>query len=499
VWLKLAPYGTAQVVARILDRLTLSSRSVRRPARREGATLVDRDVQTATRRTILLYALVCLPAFLLLGICLRGAYSEVRLVRTAVLSTETSRLRSQATRRASQLETVLEFHPGSLDWESLRGDPSLQNYWEKVSRLDENHLYASLVDRSGKIVMHTDSSLVGTELGRRWYDYAIPEAGSDIVHLSRSALARQQPAFDIRIPLSVRGRPLADYHQGIDAEWFEGEVASMQSDVLEQWTWVIVLAVAVDAAALAALGWLAKSHIRLQQWVRRSGRERAAHLSQIGSGLAHEIRNPLHSLRINLYTLKRVLTSGREPDPDDLNASLQESNNAIDDLERLMRDLLRFTDSDGGQRTEVNLAGELQATVNLMQGEMQQKQIRLRVDCPNDPVPVEIDPSRLRQLLQNLLTFAQNNSGASGEVKVALKRLGNQAEIRIRDSGPKLSDNDRSRLFEPFEARQQTGTGLGLALVKAFAEEAGGDVVCNGQVSSGNEFRLKLPILSTSR
>lgn len=457
-----------------------------------------RNAQTDRGRTLLLYAAVCLPAVLLLVICLWRAYSEIRLVRAAAIATETSRLRSQATGRASQLETALELHKGSLDWEALRADPLFDGYWRRIGLVDENQLYAAIVDRSGHIVMHTDERLIGTDLGRRWYDYAVHEAGNDIVRLSRSALARQQPAFDIRIPLVVRGTPLADYHQGLDAKWFDTQVAAMQADVLEQWIWVIALAVAVDAAAIAAAVVLARRHRRLEKSIQRASREQAVQLDQIASGLAHEIRNPLHSLRINLYTLKRAFHGGRQPAQEDLDDSIRESNNAIDELERLMRDLLRFSGGDAAQHSEINLAAELQATVNLMQEEMKQKQIDLKVDCPAEPVPVAMDPLRLRQLLQNLLTFAQNNSGTNGRIEVALKCSDGRAEIEIADSGPRLAEAERARLFEPFQVRRQAGTGLGLALVKTFAQEAGGDVVCNNSRPTGNAFRLTLPLLSHS-
>jgi signal transduction histidine kinase len=101
---------------------------------------------------------------------------------------------------------------------------------------------------------------------------------------------------------------------------------------------------------------------------------------------------------------------------------------------------------------------------------------------------------RLRQLLLNLLTFAEQNAGPSGRIEVSVAASDGAAELVVADSGPTLNAHDRARVFEPFQAARKTRSGLGLALVKAFASEAGGSVDCQPHEPSGNRFRVLLPV-----
>jgi signal transduction histidine kinase len=107
---------------------------------------------------------------------------------------------------------------------------------------------------------------------------------------------------------------------------------------------------------------------------------------------------------------------------------------------------------------------------------------------------VAIDPARLRQVLHNLLTFAQHRAGKSGTIHLEVAEGEGGVEIAVDDSGPALSDEVRRRLFEPFQAPGETGSGLGLALVQTYIEEAGGRVVWQRYAPHGERCRLWLPL-----
>jgi signal transduction histidine kinase len=244
-----------------------------------------------------------------------------------------------------------------------------------------------------------------------------------------------------------------------------------------------------------ALATLARQRRSLTRRVRDGLRQSSQRFGQIASGLAHEIRNPLHALRINLHTLRRSFSGRVKLEQEDVMATIAQSDRAIDSLEELMRDLLRFASFSGGERAEVNIASEVKATLNLMNEDMRRKQVEPRFHLPEQPVRVEIDPSRLRQIVVNLLTFAQHNAGTGGWVEIEVARNGRVADVFVTDSGPTLSDREQSGVFEPFQAPKETGSGLGLALVKHFAEEAGGTAryVRN---SLGSRFQVTLPLIT---
>src|SRR5205823_978313 len=156
-----------------------------------------------------------------------------------------------------------------------------------------------------------------------------------------------------------------------------------------------------------SLLYLGRRQIRLRRLLRGETRERAREMSQLGAGLAHEIRNPLHALRINLHTLRRSF-GGRSPlGQDQIVATIQESDAAIDRLDGLMRDLLQFCDRSTGQISDVDVVHEVRTTLSLLAEELRKERIEVHAELPSDPVPVAIDSLRLRQTLLNLLTFAQ--------------------------------------------------------------------------------------------
>jgi signal transduction histidine kinase len=113
-------------------------------------------------------------------------------------------------------------------------------------------------------------------------------------------------------------------------------------------------------------------------------------------------------------------------------------------------------------------------------------------------VVVSLDPVRLRQIILNLLTFAQHNTGHDGTIEVQVSSSGPHAEIVVADGGATLTEDQQTHLFEPFQAPSPTGSGLGLALVKTFAEAVGGAVSCERRDPTGNRIRVWLP-LATSR
>ena len=441
-----------------------------------------------------LYVALCAPLVMLLALAIWEGVQEVQSVRLETLRGETSNLRARARRTAAHLAAGLDREQAILDWRLLREDPWLSRYWQGFERTDEGRLYSAVVDNSGIIVLHSDPSLIGKELSRGWYDHVVLEAGGDVVQVTDSVLSGKRPSFDVRVPLRVGGRRLGDYHEGLDAAGFESQVASAQRAVWAKWLWIAGVATALNVGAIFALVVLLRRYRELLRECLAAARERTVQLGIIAAGLAHEIRNPLQTMRINLHALRRAYMGRAQLGPEDQMAAIEESNAAVDTLEELMRDLLRFASPEPGTQNGLNLVSEVQATLNLLGEEIRGKQIEVATHFQKPAVPISMSSGRLRQLLLNLLTFAEQNAGPSGRIDVTVAARDGSAELVVADSGPTLSAQDRARVFEPFQSARKTRSGLGLALVKAFASEAGGSVDCQPQQPSGNRFRVLLPV-----
>ena len=449
--------------------------------------------KASIRWNVAAYVIVCLPMVLLMLVCVRDAYTDVQMIHDAALLTEISRLRSQAVRRAGQLEFALSLAPTGADWGSLRDNELVQQEWNEIGAPAGHDLYSAVVDPSGRVVMHTDPARVGQLLKRHWYEGRVTRAGPGVVRTTDSALTAESSALDVRVPLVVRKQEIGEYHEGLDANWFDGQVASMQREAIRGWLWLFALAVGCVVTAAWALYLIVRNQTILRHRAVESERERCAQLAEVASGLAHEIRNPLHALRLNLHALGKGITGKTHLTQQDLLDTVRESDLEINQLDSLLRDLIRYASPEPSKKSELNVVSEVQATLSLMQEDMRQRQIEVRSRWADQGIMIFFDPARLRQMLLNLLTFAQNNAGTKGTIDVEVNRRGELAEVVISDSGPPLSDNQVRHVFEPFHAPRETGSGLGLALVRAFAAEAGGSASCETNHSGGNRFRVLLP------
>jgi signal transduction histidine kinase len=439
------------------------------------------------------YGLACAPSLLLVAALVWGTYREMRGLGSSVLRTEIGHLRSHAARRAGGLEILVDsLTAGQPQWNALRQSPALREFWVNPAGT-EHSLYAAVVDEAGYIVLHSDAQRVGQRLSGGWYERRVPEAGNDIVLLGGGPLAGEATAYDLRVALHADGRRIGEYHEGVDAQWIAVAAGQAQRDFLMNRSWVLALAALVSAASVTALLYLARRQRAIGLRLHRQARARARELAQIGGGLAHEVRNPLHALRINLHTLRRALGGRGSLSDEQLLSTIEESDAAIDRLDTLMHDLLQFTDPGAGETAHLEVSHEIRAVVNLLGDELRRSEIEVQAAFPDVSLLVSIDAGRLRQMLVNVLTFAQHRAGKQGKIAIEVAHAEEGVQVDVTDSGPPLAAEQLSHLFEPFQAPAETGSGLGLALVQVYAEATGGHVTLERTGPSGNRLRIWLP------
>jgi signal transduction histidine kinase len=439
-------------------------------------------------------ALVAVPMVLLVVEFLRGAMYETELTSQQTLRSEIQSLQSAGLRHAEGVQTLIDAHgAAALAWPEIRTQPWFKNYWSKIQLQPDRYTYAAIVDDSGKIVMHTNADRIGERLGRGWYQKKVSESGPDVVWAEHNAVSGDRAVYDVSSPLMPEGISLGDYHQGLDSQWIDAQIQSQRSAVARHWFWVLLLIGGVDSAAIASLVYLARGQRQSSNALTASGEKRTKELAQIGSGLAHEIRNPLHALRINLHTLKRAI-GGRQLPAEQLIATVDESNGAIDRLDTLIRDFLQFADPSAGERENVDVIQTLRTTIILLSDNLHRDHIQVRSNLPPGSAIVSINPLRLKQLLLNVLTFAQNRVEKGGRINIDVKVEPKAVEISVGDTGPAIIDEQKTRLFEPFQAPAETGSGLGLALVHVFAEEVGGHASWDANGTDDCRCRVRLPL-----
>jgi len=436
--------------------------------------------------------------FLIVVEFLRGAVYETELASKQQLREALQGTQGTALQHSEGIQTLIESHQASaIGWPKIRTQPWLADYWSRIQLIEGRDAYAAVVDDSGTIVMHSDSGKIGKRISRGWYQRKIPGSGPDVVWAEQSALSGARGVYDVSVPLTAAGKSLGEYHQGLDSEWVDSAVREQRTAVVRRWCWVLLLIGGVDTAAIGALVYLARGERQSSTALAATGQRRAKELAQLGAGLAHEVRNPLHALRINLHTLKRAI-GGRLLPEDQLIATIDESNDAIDRVDGLMRDFLQFADPSEGAREKVDVLQTLRTTLTLLSENLRRDQIQVRSKLPTGSAVVSMNPARLKQLLLNVLTFAQNRVEKGGHIEIGAVVEPRAVELMVGDSGPVIGGEQELHLFEPFQAPADTGSGLGLALVHAFAEEVGGKASWESDGDAGSRCCIRLP-LATSR
>jgi signal transduction histidine kinase len=228
----------------------------------------------------------------------------------------------------------------------------------------------------------------------------------------------------------------------------------------------------------------------LEQRLRR--RSRLASLGQLVAGVAHEVRNPLASMRLNLQYTERQLRQGMTTVP---MASLLEQ---IDRLEQLVRRLLYF---DQNQWQEDLVPASLEAiaeeSVSLLRLKAEEQSVTLAYRTNALPLPiVPLRRQEVGQVMVNLILNAIQASPEGCQVEVGIDLQQDYLVAWVEDQGPGLTPEERERVFDPFYSTKPDGTGLGLAISHEIVTRHGGFITLKSQPGC-TRFSVFLPIPNT--
>lgn len=236
---------------------------------------------------------------------------------------------------------------------------------------------------------------------------------------------------------------------------------------------------------------------RLQAAERESLRnDQLAALGQLAAGLAHELRNPLTSIR----TLVEVARSGNPQSQLDAR-DLEVIDEELTRLDSTLQSFLDFARPPRLERRDIDLRDVVRRTIVLVNPRAERQSVQIDVALPPEPLVVAADPEQLRQVLLNLLLNSLDAVGANGRIEVAasLDLSSRQAIIQVVDTGPGIPETIRSTLFDPFVSSKPSGTGLGLTICRRIIENHGGTITADNRPGSGARFRIQLPTESPSQ
>jgi two-component system sensor histidine kinase PilS (NtrC family) len=236
---------------------------------------------------------------------------------------------------------------------------------------------------------------------------------------------------------------------------------------------------------------------RMEEQVRQA--DRLAAIGRLAAGLAHEIRNPIGSIRGSVEVLRGSL----DPQGDDrrlMDIVLRES----DRLDAIIRDFLQFSRPPHLVRVPTDLTAMLDEILLMLanQGGIQGPdgpRVRFRRDPMEPTVKADVDPAQMRQALWNLCLNAVEAMPQGGELRVGARTVAGGLgrtlmEITVEDTGVGITAAELTQVFEPFFTTKPQGTGLGLAIAHRIVEDHGGEIQVQSEPWRGSRFTISLPM-----
>jgi two-component system, NtrC family, sensor histidine kinase PilS len=236
---------------------------------------------------------------------------------------------------------------------------------------------------------------------------------------------------------------------------------------------------------------------RMEEQVRQA--DRLAAIGRLAAGLAHEIRNPIGSIRGSVEVLRESLNP-QEDDRRLMDIVLRES----DRLDAIIRDFLQFSRPPHLVRVPTDLSAMLDEILLMLsnQGRVpgaDAPAVQIRRDVSEPGVKAEVDPAQMRQALWNLCRNAVEAMPQGGELRVSVRTASSPAgrplmEITVEDTGVGIAAAELTQVFEPFFTTKPHGTGLGLAIAHRIVEDHGGEIWVQSEPWRGSRFIISLPL-----
>lgn len=222
--------------------------------------------------------------------------------------------------------------------------------------------------------------------------------------------------------------------------------------------------------------------------------ERFNALTLLAAGVAHEIGNPLNSLDIHLQLLARKMKKLPPGDRKPLEEHLGTARKEIQRLDAILRQFLQAIRPTTPKREKCLLPEILAEAVNLLEPELEARGIAVELDIGPDFPAMDLDAGQFQQVFYNLLRNAyQAISGEYGRLKVSLHYNDYEAIVSIEDNGTGISPEHMGALFEPYRTTKQSGTGLGLLIVRRVVREHGGEIEIHSEPGAGTRVLIHLP------
>jgi signal transduction histidine kinase len=220
------------------------------------------------------------------------------------------------------------------------------------------------------------------------------------------------------------------------------------------------------------------------------------YISQLTGGLAHEIRNPLSTLKVNLQLLAEDVQEMTSPENDSGRRSLlriQRMQEEVNRLRDILDDFIQFVGHHHLNLLPIDLNRLIDELVDFYEPQASANNVRVLKQYSSEPLICRVDADLIKQAVLNLFINAQQAMPQGGDLMVRTGRNSSEARIEITDTGVGISDEIKNKIFDAYFSSKKGGTGLGLAMTRRIIEEHHGKIAVHSEPGKGTSIAILLP------
>lgn len=399
----------------------------------------------------------------------------------------------QAKRVSDEIQHAVQKH-GTLGLQDSKNNPALTQQVEILLQGNKNVMAVCVLDAQGNVVLANTGK--NPDLVQLKKDKEGVEAQFDPADFNniKVRLRTTHPHMqELKIPIGKQNQVIGNVRFLISTSGIYRDIEATATEINHR-IWSVVLAfVGVLAIGAFLTAKLFRRQVALME--ENEQLDRMAYVGTLASGLAHEIRNPLNAMSINLTVAEEELAA---PDmsPETVQRIVGLLRRETDRLGCSVTDFLKFAMPQSFHKEHTELRPVVDAAVDLLYPRIEETSTEIVVNIPEDAT-VEADFSGLRQVLYNLMlnaiqAMAEQEYGAR-KLHVGARRESAQWLLWMEDSGPGIAAGEEGKIFEVFHSTKAAGSGFGLAIARAIIQRHGGEITVRRGESGGARFEITLP------
>lgn len=424
-------------------------------------------------------------------VCFVGLANDLSNRRKLIYSAEVAKLQSHIERTIVRIESDLTDGKTLADFTEPNVRPWLLDHWNRVVIDKQDRAYAKIAGRNGEVFA------VGGLLDRP-YNFeqtaqSVEGFPSNVRKISVRQKGRWIDVIEVQAPVGKRDQVLATYSTAIPMTWLENLVVEAQRSRWVVWVTILLSMIAIVSVTSVSLFRLGKHAKALEEALRTAETRRLADLSRLIVGIAHELRNPLNAVRLNLFTSEKLIRGESNVPIDEASMMIRESVSELERVNDLIGQLLGFARIENQQEAWIDIDRELTAVLNFMKQIHEHHRIEVSILMGAPHAQAMISSKHFRQILLNLLQNARDAMPDGGRIRISVHNSPNEILVAFEDDGPGIPESMYEKIFEPFYSSRRDGVGLGLAVVRNLLEANGGTISCKRSPDLGGLcFELQL-------